>query len=117
MPTSKRADDGPGYGGDREEHARAIVHALEPRIGNGAGERVEEDHGEGDARDSVGALVGIEEEEQGHEDEATPRADDGAVRPDYQSSGNEPEPFEHESDDPPARFCHEIAGSSGDLLS
>src|SRR4030095_2937241 len=74
----ERAEDGSRNGGHREEHAGTIVHALEPRIGEGSREGVEEHHGEGDAGNRVGAFARIDEEGEGNEDEAAPPADDGA---------------------------------------
>lgn len=62
-----------------ECHACPVVHAAEPHVGGGAGEGVAADHGERDGGDCGGLLARAEQQQRGHQDKASARADQRAV--------------------------------------
>src|SRR5581483_7847904 len=76
---------------DREDDPRPVIDALHAAVGPGAGESVEENHGERNARDQLGVFRRINDQQDRHQNEAAAGADQSAEGADRQPEGEKPE--------------------------
>lgn len=74
----------------REDQAGAVLYPFHAGVGNGAGKGIEKDDRQRNTGNGLRCRLGIEQEQNGHEDETAPGADQRAVSPDDKSQGNQP---------------------------
>ena len=81
----------PGQGSGGKDEAGFEIDSFHPGIGGCSGEGVEQNHRQGNRRQPMRILMGIEQKQQRHQHEATARADEGSVCADDESQHDQAE--------------------------
>ncbi len=98
----ENSPDRAGNGAGGQDHSRFEIDPAQPAVGDAPGEGVEEDDRQGNARDDMGLLVRVQQQEGGEQGETSAGADERPVRADGEAEGDEEQVmFDGKIDEPP----------------